>query len=85
MRIMGRSYYTANDPCGVTFDASIPPGNEDYTINIQSRAGGTTIWNGTSWVMVYHAFKEIDFSGNFSSNGIIEACKISVTGILGYH
>jgi PQQ-dependent dehydrogenase (s-GDH family) len=82
MRIIGRSYYTANDPCGVTFDASNSSEIEDYTINIQSTCGSvTTIWNGTSWSNgLPSASKEVIFSGNFSSNGIIEACKISVTG-----
>ena len=55
---------------------------EDYTINLVLPCGNlTTTWNGTSWSNgLPSSNKEVNFTGDYSSNGIVEACRVNVNG-----
>ena len=55
---------------------------EDYTINLVLPCGNlTTTWNGTSWSNGQPSNnKEVNFTGDYSSIGIVEACRVNVNG-----
>lgn len=55
---------------------------EDYTINLVLPCGNlTTTWNGTTWSNgLPSSNKEVNFTGDYSSNGIVEACRVNVNG-----
>ena len=55
---------------------------EDYSINLVLPCGNlTTTWNGTSWSNgLPSSNKEVNFTGDYSSNGIVEACRVNVNG-----
>jgi PQQ-dependent dehydrogenase (s-GDH family) len=55
---------------------------EDYSINLALPCGNlTTTWNGTSWSNGQPSSnKEVNFIGDYSSDGIMEACRVNVNG-----
>jgi PQQ-dependent dehydrogenase (s-GDH family) len=67
--------------CGA-IHASNPSEAEDYTINLVLPCGNlSTTWNGTSWSNGQpSSSKEVNFTGDYSSDGIVEACRVNVNG-----
>jgi PQQ-dependent dehydrogenase (s-GDH family) len=55
---------------------------EDYTINLVLPCGNlSTTWNGTLWSNGQpSSSKEVNFTGDYSSTGIVEACRVNVNG-----
>ena len=62
--------------------ASNPSEAEDYTINLILPCGNlSTTWNGTSWSNGQPSSnKEVNFTGDYLSDGIVEACRVNVSG-----
>lgn len=81
MRVECQQTATPTVFCG-PIHASNPSEAEDYTINLVLPCGNlTTTWNGTSWSNGQpSSSKEVNFTGDYSSNGITEACRVNVTG-----
>lgn len=67
--------------CGA-INASNPSEAEDYTINLVLPCGNlSTTWNGNSWSNGQpSSSKEVNFTGNYTSTGIVEACRVNVLG-----
>ncbi len=67
--------------CGA-IHASNPSEAEDYTIDLVLPCGNlSTTWNGTSWSNGQPSSnKEVNFTGGYLSDGIVEACRVNVTG-----
>ncbi len=81
MRVECQQTATPTVFCGA-IHASNPSEAEDYTINLVLPCGNlTTTWNGTSWSNgPPSSSKEITFAGDYSSTGIVEACRVNVNG-----
>jgi hypothetical protein len=81
MRVECQQTATPTVFCG-PIHASNPSEAEDYAINLVLPCGNiTTTWNGTSWSNGQPSNnKEVNFIGDYSSNGIVEACRVNVIG-----
>ena len=81
MRVECQQTATPTVFCGA-IHGSNPSEAEDYSINLVLPCGNiTTTWNGTSWSNgLPSSNKEVNFTGNYSSTGIMEACRVNVTG-----
>lgn len=81
MRVACQQTATPTVICGA-IHGSNPSEAEDYTINLVLPCGNlTTTWNGTSWSNGQPTSnKEVNFIGDYSSTGIMEACLVNVTG-----
>ena len=81
MRVECQQTATPTVFCG-PIHASNPSEAEDYTINLVLPCGNlSTTWNGTSWSNGQpSSSKEVNFTGDYSSTGIVEACRVNVNG-----
>jgi PQQ-dependent dehydrogenase (s-GDH family) len=81
MRVECQQTATPTVFCG-PIHATNPSEAEDYSINLVLPCGNlTTTWNGTSWSNGQPASnKEVNFIGDYSSDGIMEACRVNVNG-----
>lgn len=81
MRVECQQTATPTVFCGA-IHGSNPSEAEDYTINLVLPCGNvSTTWNGTSWSNGQPSSnKEVNFTGDYASNGIVEACGVNVTG-----
>ncbi len=81
MRVECQQTATPTVFCGA-INGTNPSEAEDYTINLVLPCGNiTTTWNGTSWSNGQPSSnKEVNFTGDYSSTGIMEACRVNVTG-----
>lgn len=81
MRVECQQTATPTVFCGA-IHGSNPSEAEDYSINLVLPCGNiTTTWNGTSWSNgLPSSNKEVNFTGDYSSTGIMEACRVNVTG-----
>lgn len=81
MRVECQQTATPTVFCGA-IHASNPSEAEDYTINLVLPCGNlSTTWNGNSWSNGQpSSSKEVNFTGNYASTGIVEACRVNVSG-----
>lgn len=81
MRVECQQTATPTVFCGA-IHATNPSEAEDYTINLVLPCGNlTTTWNGISWSNGQPSSnKEVNFTGDYSSNGIVKACSVNVIG-----
>lgn len=81
MRVECQQTATPTVFCGA-IHASNPSEAEDYSINLVLPCGNlSTTWNGTSWSNGQPSSnKEVNFTGDYASNGIVEACRVNVIG-----
>lgn len=81
MRVECQQTATPTVFCG-PIHATNPSEAEDYSINLVLPCGNlTTTWNGTSWSNGQPTSnKEVNFIGDYSSDGIMEACRVNVNG-----
>ena len=81
MRVECQQTATPTVFCGA-IHATNPSEAEDYTVTLDLPCGNlTTTWNGNSWSNgLPLSTKEVNFTGDYTSTGILEACRVNVNG-----
>jgi PQQ-dependent dehydrogenase (s-GDH family) len=81
MRVECQQTATPTVFCGA-IHATNPSEAEDYTVTLDLPCGNvTTTWNGIAWSNGQPSSnKEVNFTGDYTSNGIVEACRVNVIG-----